>query len=97
MMVQFISPAQKSRDINQWATHQVYIALGALLSTAAHLGIDACPMEGFIPDAYDQILGLTAKGYSATVLCTLGYRSSEDGYAKAPKVRYEQSEIISHV
>ena len=30
-----------------WSHKQIYIALGVLLTAAAELGIDACPMEGF--------------------------------------------------
>ena len=49
-------------EVNSSATRQVYIALGFFLSAAALLGIDACPMEGFQPDRYDEILGLAAAG-----------------------------------
>lgn len=46
-----------------WARNQAYIALGNLLTSAAVLGIDACPMEGFDRAQYDEILGLTAKAW----------------------------------
>ena len=39
---------------NTWAAHQVYIALGTFLTSAALLGIDACPMEGIEPAQYDE-------------------------------------------
>ena len=65
-------------EVNDWSTRQVYIALGFLMLSAAMLDIDTCPMEGFIPSEYDRILGLPEKGYSAVVVCPLGYRSSED-------------------
>ena len=51
---------EKARDA--WARNQVYIALGNLLASAALLGIDACPMEGFDRAQYDEILGSKAKG-----------------------------------
>ncbi len=81
-------------DLKTWAKLQVYIALGQLMTSAAHLGIDTCPMEGFIPDKYDQILGLKEKGYSAAVLCPVGYRDPEDPYAHFPKVRWTHAEMI---
>src|SRR6185295_18822783 len=46
-----------------WARNQAYIALGNLLTSAALLGIDACPMEGFDRTQYDEILGLKGEGY----------------------------------
>jgi nitroreductase len=81
-------------DLRAWAKQQVYIALGQLMTSAAHLGIDACPMEGFIPEKYDQVLGLTDKGYSAAVLCPVGYRDPTDPYAHNAKVRFTQDEMI---
>jgi nitroreductase len=56
-----------------WFQRQAYIALGFGLQTAALLGVDACPMEGFDPDALNKILGLTEKGLTATVMLALGY------------------------
>ena len=80
-----------------WAGRQVGIALGNLLTSAALLGIDACPMEGFLPPKYDEILGLKEKGYTSLALCTLGYRASTDEYANLAKVRFPKEKIIFHV
>ena len=87
-------------DDNQtlaWAKNQVYIALGQLMTSAAVLGIDACPMEGIVPTEYDRILGLENSGFSTTVACAMGYRSSSDKYAELPKVRYSANEILQTV
>lgn len=80
--------------INEWSARQLYIALGTLLTSAAVLGIDACPMEGFDIAQFDEILGLGAKGLSARVCCALGFRSAEDKYASSTKVRIPRSEVI---
>ncbi len=80
-----------------WAFNQTYIALGNLLTSAALLGIDACPMEGFSRDEYDRILGLTEQGLGSAVVATLGYRSSEDKYGTAPKVRFDRDEVIQYL
>lgn len=87
----------RSKDVVNWAKRQCYIALGNLLDSAALLGIDACPMEGFQPDKYDEVLKLPEKGLTAAVLCTLGYRSDEDKYAEAPKVRFPAEEVIERI
>jgi len=80
-----------------WAARQTYIALGNLLTSAALLGIDACPMEGFVPSQYDEILGLAEKGLTATVICALGYRTDTDAYASLPKVRFPKESLLIHV
>jgi len=87
----------KSMDLaarNAWARNQTYIALGNLLTSAALLGIDACPMEGFDRAQYDEILGLKAKGFASAVIATLGYRSSNDKYANALKVRFNREQLF---
>lgn len=88
------NPKDPGFDVNEWATRQVYIALGQLMTSAAMLGVDTCPIEGFVPAQYDQVLGLTAQGYAAVVVCALGYRHPEDKYAHLPKVRFESTEVI---
>lgn len=80
-----------------WSRNQVYIALGNLLASAALLGIDACPMEGFDHAQYDEILGLKAKGYSSAVIAAVGYRLSTDKYADGPKVRFPKEQIFVKV
>ncbi|MEO1593567.1 MAG: NAD(P)H-dependent oxidoreductase [Cyanobacteria bacterium J06632_22] len=84
-------------DPNKWAGKQAYIAMAFLLYTAAILGIDACPMEGFIPAKFDEVLGLAAQGYNSVAFCTLGYRASDDKSAARPKVRYETAEVVSYI
>ncbi|MGB5820411.1 MAG: NAD(P)H-dependent oxidoreductase [Saonia sp.] len=80
-----------------WAGRQTYLALGNLLSAAATLKIDTCPMEGFDPIAYNDILGLTAKGLNAAVVATLGYRAAEDETQHYKKVRQSAGELVTHI
>lgn len=77
-----------------WSTKQVYIALGNLMTSAALLKIDSCPMEGIQPAMVDQILGLDKTDYRTALTCALGYRSAEDKYATQPKVRFPIEKII---
>lgn len=84
---------RSATEVEQWTAKQTYIALGNLLSCCAELRIDSCPMEGFEPSKYDEILGLSAKGLAASVIATIGYRSSEDETQHATKVR-KPSELL---
>jgi nitroreductase len=97
MMLGSVDGAAKGSYLNEWNTRQVYIALGFFLTSCAVLGVDACPMEGFLADEYDKILGLPAQGYHAVVLATAGYRADDDAAASLKKVRFPSSEVISRV
>ncbi len=77
-----------------WAARQAYIALGNFLNSAALLGIDACPMEGFDPAKYDEILGLDKRGLNTVVVATAGYRAATDRYASLKKVRFPREELV---
>ncbi|BDU69527.1 NAD(P)H-dependent oxidoreductase [Geothrix oryzae] len=82
--------------IHEWAARQTYIALGNLMTSAALLGVDACPFEGIEPAKYDEILGLKGTGYTTISACPLGYRAADDKYANTPKVRFEAKDVIEH-
>ena len=88
-----VNRGQRS-DIPEWTARQTYIALGQLMTAAAALGVDATPMEGLDPKAYDRILGLEGTGYATTMACALGYRAEDDGYAQLPKVRFATDELV---
>ncbi len=81
----------------EWATRQCYIALGNLMTSAALLGLDVCPMEGINPAKYDEVLGLPAKGYNTVVAAAVGYRSPTCKYAATPKVRYPAEELFIRI
>jgi nitroreductase len=84
-------------EVDVWMSRQVFIALGFFLTAAAVLGVDTCPMEGFVPEKYDEVLGLGAKGYASRVVATAGYRAADDAYGTAKKVRYELGEVVEHI
>ena len=96
MMQRDLVEGPRSQTIGTWASNQVYIALGNLMTAAALLGIDTCPIEGFSPPDYDRILGLENSPYLSSVVCACGYRSADDKYAPLAKVRYPISELIEH-
>ncbi|MGB3144438.1 MAG: NAD(P)H-dependent oxidoreductase [Maribacter sp.] len=80
-----------------WTAKQAYIILGNLLTVAASMEIDTCPMEGFDHKQYDQILGLTKKNLTSAVVLAVGYRSEEDETQHYPKVRYSKEKLITHI
>jgi nitroreductase len=96
MMEGFRAKAETEGWLGQWAKLQSYIALGQLMTAAAVMGIDSCPMEGFVPAKYDEVLGLEAQGLTTAVLCPLGYRAEGDKYASLPKVRFSTESVVEY-
>ncbi len=84
-------------SVAEWTARQTYIALGTLLAAASELRIDICPMEGFKPEKYNEILGLNEKGLNAAVIATIGYRSEDDSYQYAEKVRKPKDELFVNI
>ena len=91
--------AKKAVDggyVETWNSRQAYSPLGFLLQTAAMLGIDATPMEGFDAAQFNEILGLT--DYSVVVLAAVGYRdAANDWLEPLAKVRKPDDEIIVRI
>lgn len=84
----------RSAEIKAWAERQVYIAMGFLLHSAAMMGFDGCPMEGFDPAAYDRLLGLDGTGYATVATIACGYRDPGDRFGHVAKVRFDRDEVF---
>lgn len=97
IMIGDIVTGPRSEDSTGWAKLQAYIALGNFMTVAALMGIDTCPMEGFLPTAFDEALDLDARDLTTAVLCPTGYRRTDDRYAAMAKVRYPRAELIERL
>lgn len=60
-----------------WCSKQCYIALANIMTAAASLGIDSCPMEGFEKDRVETLLQIDTQKLEVAVLVALGYRAGE--------------------
>lgn len=65
-------------ELVAWEARQAYIGMG----------VDATTLGGMHFEKVDEILGLAAKGQKSVMACALGYRSSDDWNADAPKSRF---------
>ncbi len=83
------------RKLFDWAAKQNYIPLANMMTTAAMLGIDSCPIEGFKQAETDAVLqqdfGIDTTQYGASYMVAFGYRVNE------PKVKTRRSteEVIT--
>lgn len=86
------------RALYDWACRQTYIALGNMMTAAALMGIDSCPIEGFDYRAVHDILekeGLLEGGkLQASVMAAFGYRAEEP---HRPKTRKGMAEAVKWV
>ena len=65
---------------------------------AAEEKVDSTPMEGFDPDAVDEILNLKAKGLKSVAIMPLGYRDEvNDWLLKQAKVRRSSETFVINV
>ena len=93
MMVRDILSMPKEDQI-KWMDKQIYILLGNLLTACAVLQIDSCPMEGFKPGEFDEILGLEKENLASVLVLPIGYRAEDDHYAGRKKVRRSGDQFI---
>ncbi|MES2855962.1 MAG: NAD(P)H-dependent oxidoreductase [Bdellovibrionota bacterium] len=87
---------RRKHKITEIISNQCYLALGTLLTSAAVLGIDSCAIEGFIPEKFDEILGLHGTDWTSCVSAAMGYRNPADKYATLPKVRFPKEEVFEY-
>ncbi len=89
--------SKQQEDLFAWAKNQAYLALGNLLTVCANEQIDSCPMEGFLPEKYDEVLGLTSKNLSSVLVLPVGYRAEDDFMKDQKKVRKNIEEIVLEI
>lgn len=81
-------------EIKAWATNQAYLAMGTLLTVCAAEGIDSCPIEGFDPGKYNEILGLDKLNLESVLVLPVGYRAHDDMFSEFKKVRREITDTV---
>lgn len=88
---------QRDEEVNfNHAAKQSYIAFSQAMVAAAYEAVDTTPIEGFDPEALDEILNLRAKGLRSTVMLTLGYRDADkDWLANLKKVRKSKEDLVT--
>ena len=72
-----------------FAREQIHIALGNAVNGAKSLGFDSCPMGGFDPAAFAEVLFLPEE-YVPVVLCAIGYAADRPN----PKWRLPREEVF---
>ena len=91
-------PQKDDEENFNHAARQAYIALAMAIIAAAKQGLDTTPLEGFDPEAVDNILGLREKGLRSVVMLPVGYRAPEDDWlVDLVKVRKSTEKLITEI
>ena len=84
------------RKLFDWAAKQCYIPLANMMTSAAMIGIDSCPIEGFNQEMSNKILkedlGIDTSLYGISYMVAFGYRINEP----RPKTRRNINNIITY-
>jgi nitroreductase len=95
---QYFKLNESPRKMFDWSSKQAYIAMGNMLTSAAMIGIDSCPIEGFIPDKLEEILEKEAlidlNKFGVSYLMAFGYRKNEPNRKKTRQSMNQISKTI---
>ena len=86
------------QGVEDWSMRQTYIPFANMMSTAALLGIDSCPMEGFNREEMDDIFssefGFDKEQFTLSYAVAFGYRIEEP---KRYKTRQSIEDIVTWI
>lgn len=89
---------ESERAMTDWAKKQVYIPLANMMTSAAMIKIDSCPIEGFVPDKIQEILAqeglIDPNKLKVACMVAFGYRAAEPMF---PKTRQSLDDIVKWV
>lgn len=75
------------KKLFDWASKQTYIALGNMMTSAALIGIDSCPIEGFHQEKAEVLLrekfGVDTAKYGLSFMTAFGYRKADPEFGKS--------------
>lgn len=86
------------RYLHDWAGKQAYLALANVMSAAASIGIDSCPIEGFTMAAVSDLLAdfkvIDPALQEPAVFCALGYRLAAPTREKTRRPLHELVQFV---
>ncbi len=89
--------SKTQEELKSWNVNQAYIALGNLMTVAANEQIDSCPMEGFTPEKYDEILNLGQHNLTSVLVLPVGFRADDCFMKDLKKIRRKTEEVIIEI
>ena len=81
------------KNIYEWTARQTYIAAANMMTAAAYIEIDSCPIEGFEKDRVEELLELDTTKYQVAMLLPFGYRVNE----QSKQLRLPFEEVVEFI
>ncbi|MDC7235076.1 MAG: NAD(P)H-dependent oxidoreductase [Spirochaetales bacterium] len=86
------------RKIFDWSSRQVYLPFANMMTAAAQIGIDSCPIEGFDKEKVEEILSaegvLDKEHLGVAAMAAFGYRKADSPF---PGTRQPMEKIVEWV
>jgi len=80
-------------NIYAWTARQCYIAAANMMTAAAFIGIDSCPIEGFEKEKVEAVLGLDTSKYQVAMVLPFGYRINP----QSTQLRVPFDEVVTYI
>ena len=80
-------------NIYAWTAKQSAIAAANMMTAAAFVGIDSCPIEGFDKAKVEEILELDTSKYQLSIVLPFGYRIEE----QSSQLRLPFDEVVEFI
>jgi len=84
------------KKLFDWSTKQIYIALANMMTSAALIGVDSCPIEGFHQEKAEALLkekfDVDTEKYGLSFMAAFGYRKADPAH---PKTRRNIEDIVT--
>ncbi|MGA8030865.1 MAG: NAD(P)H-dependent oxidoreductase [Casimicrobiaceae bacterium] len=91
-LLDFYRHFAEHNDLTAWSIAQCHIAAANMMTAAAVIGVDSCPIGAFSASAVLDALGITSRADVVALVVALGYRER----APAAKKRLPLSEIVEY-
>ncbi len=88
----FIDP-MSDETLECWAMQQCHIAAANMMTAAAYIGIDSCPIGGYDKAALESVLPIDKQLYGVALMIPFGYRAKE----QQPRLRSDIKELVEYI
>lgn len=88
----FIDP-MSDETLECWAMQQCHIAAANMMTAAAYIGIDSCPIGGYDKATLESVLPIDKQLYGVALMIPFGYRAKE----QQPRLRSDIKELVEYI
>ncbi len=75
-----------------WTARQCYIAAANMMTGAASIGVDSCPIEGFDKEKLEMALSLDTAQWQVALVLPFGHRAN----AQSEQLRLPREEVVEY-